>query len=88
LAKAAELGVNDPPLYNFLGISYSRIGRLPEAVRSYKRGLELDPRLADAHLNLAFAYQRLGRTAAAGKEYRQACDLEAKFCELMPARPR
>jgi choline-sulfatase len=88
LAKAAELGVNEPPLYNFLGISYSRINRLPEAVTSYKHALQLDPRLAEAHLNLAFVYQRMGRTSAAAKEYRQACELEAKFCDLMPARSR
>jgi len=32
LAKAAELGVDDAPLWNFLGISYSRTNRLPKAI--------------------------------------------------------
>ena len=57
--------MNDPPLYNFLGISYGHTNRLAKAVESYKHALKLDPKLAEAHLNLGFAYQKLGQEAAA-----------------------
>ena len=83
LAKAAELGIDDAPLYNFLGISLSRTGQLPKAIESYKHALKLDPNLAEAHLNLGFAYQRLSNPQAARKEYQEACRLEKKFCEFV-----
>ena len=43
LAKAAELGVNDAPLYNFLGIAYGHTNRPAKAIESYKRAIKLDP---------------------------------------------
>lgn len=86
LAKAAELGVDEAPLYNFLGISYSRTSRLAEAIKSYQRALKLDPNLAEAHLNLAYAYQRLGRRDSSRKEYQAACKMDEKFCQYVPAR--
>ena len=87
LEKAAALGLEEAPLFNFLGISYSRTDRLQTAVATYKHGLKLDPDYAEAHLNLGFAYQRLGRVAAARKEYEQACRLDEKLCRLVPTSP-
>ena len=84
LAKAAELGVNDAPLYNFLGISYSRTNRLQKAVESYRQALKLDPTLAEAHINLAFAWQRLNRPKDAKEEYEKACQLQENFCQFVP----
>lgn len=81
LAKAAELGIDEAPLYNFLGVSLSRTGQLQKAIRSYKQALKLDPNLADAHLNLGFAYQRLNNPLMSHKEYQEACRLENKFCK-------
>ncbi len=83
LARAAELGIDDAPLYNFLGISLSRTGQLPKAIESYKHALKLDLNLAEAHLNLGFAYQRLSKPQSARKEYQEACRLEKKFCEFV-----
>ena len=84
LAKAIEFGLEEPVLYNFLGISYSRTGQLAKAVKAYQLALKMDPRLAEAHLNLAYAYQRLGQTAVAKSEYDSACRLEVKYCSLVP----
>lgn len=84
LAKAADLGLKEAPLFNFLGVSYSRTNRLQNAVTSYKRALALDSTLAEAHLNLGFAYQRLNQPLASKREYGEACRLQQKYCELVP----
>jgi arylsulfatase A-like enzyme/Tfp pilus assembly protein PilF len=84
LARAIELGVNEAPVFNFLGISYSRTGQLQKAVASYLRALKLDPGLAETHVNLAYAYQRMNRASEANQEYRAACRLQDKFCRLVP----
>lgn len=85
LAKASDLGISDAPLFNFLGISYSRTNRLQKAVQSYQRALKLDPNYAEAHLNLGFAYQRLAQPARSRTEYAEACRLDNKLCRLVPA---
>jgi Tfp pilus assembly protein PilF len=77
--------LNDAPLFNFLGISYSRTNRLQKAVESYKQALALDPKLAEAHLNLGYAYERLNQPKASRAEYETACRLEEKFCRFKPA---
>ena len=83
LAKAAELGVEEAPLYNFLGISYDRSGRLAEAVDSYHHALKLDDTLAEAHLNLGYTYQQLRHEDLARREYRRACELKQDFCTVI-----
>ena len=85
LGKAAELGVEDAPLFNFLGISLSRTGQLLKAIETYKHALKLDPNFAEAHLNLGFAYQRSHNPQKAHQEYQEACLQDKKFCQF--ARP-
>jgi arylsulfatase A-like enzyme/Tfp pilus assembly protein PilF len=84
LAYAVELGIEDPLVFNNLGVSYSLTGRLQKAVSSYKRALQLDPNLAQAHLNLGFAYKQLNRPSEAQQEYSAACRLQPDFCQLVP----
>ena len=84
LSEAAKLGISDAELWNFLGISYSRLNQLPAAVRSYQRALALNPKLAEAHLNLGFAYQRLNNSQAAAKQYKTACSLDSRMCVTAP----
>jgi choline-sulfatase len=84
LERAAELGIKDAPLYNFLGIAYSRTGRVRRAVESYRNALAADPDLAEAHLNLAYAYQTLKQPVAARTEYETACRLQKNFCQYLP----
>jgi arylsulfatase A-like enzyme/Tfp pilus assembly protein PilF len=83
LAKAAELGVKEARLYNFLGICYDRTGRLSTAVKSYLAAIRLDDNLAEAHLNLAYAYEQLNRKVLATEEYRRTCQLNQGFCDLV-----
>ena len=87
LSAAAELGIDqEPQLYNFLGISYSLTGRLAQAVVNYKKALQIDPKLAEAHLNLGFAYEKLNEKKLAQREYEQTCQLSADLCRAIQQR--
>ena len=85
LEKAIELGLEDARLHNFLGICYNRTNRTLKAVHEFQRAIELDPKLAEAHLNLAYAHQLLHHPKAAHEEYAAACRLDATFCKFVPA---
>jgi arylsulfatase A-like enzyme/Flp pilus assembly protein TadD len=85
LEKARALGLDDAHLHNFLGICYSQMHQISKAVGEHKRAVELDPKLAEAHLNLAYDYQLQHQPKAAQQEYEQACKLEEGFCKFVPA---
>src|SRR5580704_2677149 len=85
LEKTIKLGLEDARLHNFLGICYNRTNRTLKAVREFQRAIELDPKLAEAHLNLAHAHQLLHHAKAAHEEYAAACKLDATFCKFVPA---
>jgi tetratricopeptide (TPR) repeat protein len=84
--KAIALGLDDAPLYNFLGICYNQTRQLQKSIRSHRTALTLDPKLAEAHLNLAYDYQLLHQPKTAREEYQKACDLEQSFCKFVPPR--
>jgi arylsulfatase A-like enzyme/Tfp pilus assembly protein PilF len=84
LRMATELGLKEASLFNYLGVCYSRMGKLSQAVASYQEALKLDRSLAEAHLNLAYAYQRINRPKTAQEEYGAACKLEQRFCQFVP----
>jgi choline-sulfatase len=86
LARSVDLGLTDAKLFNFLGISYSRTNRQQKAIESYREALQLDPKLAEAHLNLGFAYEGLHKPSLARKEYQEACRLREEFCQLVKDR--
>jgi Flp pilus assembly protein TadD len=85
LEKALALGVDDAHLHNFLGICYSQMHQLSRAVREHGRAIDLEPNLAEAHLNLGYDYQLQHQTNAARKQYQSACSLDSGFCKFVPA---
>jgi Tfp pilus assembly protein PilF len=85
LEKARALGLEDAHLHNFLGICYSQMHQISKAAREHQHAIELDPNLAEAHLNLAYDYQLLRQPKRAQKEYERACKLEEGFCKFVPA---
>jgi Flp pilus assembly protein TadD len=87
LGKAAELGINDAGVYNFLGVSYSRMNQLEKAAASYRKALALNPELAATRVNLAGVYERMKRPKAARLEYEAACKLDQSFCSHSDTRP-
>jgi tetratricopeptide (TPR) repeat protein len=49
-----------------IAIAFSKTGQPEEAIRTYRRALQLDPNLAGAHYGLAFLLLKRGDTAHAG----------------------
>lgn len=59
-----------------LGVAYLRKGNADLAMKSLKRALEEDSRLADAHSAIALAYEQLGDVKSAEEHYKRATQLE------------
>jgi Flp pilus assembly protein TadD len=51
---------NDPRILQNMAIAFSKTGRSDEAIRCYRRALELDQQLSGAHYGLAFLLLRRG----------------------------
>jgi type IV pilus assembly protein PilF len=61
-----------------LGVAYLRQGNTEQAMKSLKRALDENPRLADAHSAIALAYEQLGDVKQAEEHYKRATQLEPK----------
>jgi tetratricopeptide (TPR) repeat protein len=55
-----------------LGSAYFRSDALPDAEREYRAAIDVDPKLGEAHNNLAVVYLQTGRHAEADAEIRAA----------------
>ena len=51
---------NDPKVLQNMAIAFSKTGRLDEAIRAYRRALDLEPKLSGAHYGLGFLLLRQG----------------------------
>ncbi|HEY3258178.1 MAG TPA: tetratricopeptide repeat protein [Gemmatimonadaceae bacterium] len=64
-----QLALRDQPtnhrVLQNMAIAYSRTGRQTEAIRCYRRALDVQPKLAGAHYGLAFLLLRRGDTSDA-----------------------
>lgn len=58
---------NDLKVLQNMAIAFSRTGRLEEAVRAYRRSLEIDQTLSGAHYGLAFLLMKRNDPAGAEK---------------------
>ena len=56
---------SDPRILQNMAIAFSRTGRLEDAVRCYRRALDLDPDLSGAHYGLAFLLLKRGDATGA-----------------------
>jgi predicted O-linked N-acetylglucosamine transferase (SPINDLY family) len=70
---------NDPLLYNISGICYKTIGKLDEAVKSFKKALTIKSDYAEVHYNLGVTFQELGQLDAAVKSYEKALAIKPDY---------
>jgi len=61
---------------NNLGRAYAVSGRFDEAIREFKKSLEINPKGFIAHANLAGCYQKMGRLNEAKAQYRKAIQIK------------
>lgn len=70
-----QLALRDEPhntkVLQFIAIALSKTGRIEEAIRHYRRALELDDSLVGAHYGLGFLLIRRGDTERARVHLRQ-----------------
>jgi tetratricopeptide (TPR) repeat protein len=59
-------------IYSDLGFVMARLGKREAALADYHKALELDPKCASAHYNLAVDFVQAGELAKAESQYRQA----------------
>ena len=59
--KAATLGVENPALFNDMGVLYEGIDLNSRAKQYYLKAIQSDANYLPAYINLAYLYQRLGR---------------------------
>lgn len=51
---------HDPEAHNNLGMAYTYLRRFKEAIQSYTRAIELNPRFATANHNRGIVYHEMG----------------------------
>ncbi|HVZ78762.1 MAG TPA: tetratricopeptide repeat protein [Gemmatimonadaceae bacterium] len=56
---------NDPKILQNMAIAYSRTSRMEDAIRCYRKALELAPNLSGAHYGLAYLLLKRGDRAGA-----------------------
>jgi Flp pilus assembly protein TadD len=68
-----------------MGVAYGIAGNTQEAIRYFKKGVELQPENATAHFNLGLAYQRIGDIENATKHHDRALTLDPQILERRKA---
>jgi Flp pilus assembly protein TadD len=60
----------DPRILQNMAIAFTKTGQPDEAIRQYRRALELDPTLTGAHYGIAFLLIKRGELSAAAQHLR------------------
>ena len=76
VGKSAQIAA-----YNELGNKYKQKGLYDDAISSYKKALQIDPKDAGSHYNLGFAYVKKGLYNEAVLETESALKLDPKLAD-------
>ena len=66
---------------NTLGAANAGLGRLDDAVDSFRRAIAVDPGVAEAHYNHGLALKNKGDLAAAIENYKRAIEIRPAYPE-------
>jgi len=77
--RALELNDALAPVHVAMGIIQKGTGHLPQAIREFRRAVELSPENGDAWNELAGAYEADGRPADAEATYKKAIQLQPGY---------
>ena len=72
---------NDGLLFNIRGACYAELQQLNLARENYEKAIELNPRYAKAHYNLAGALHELGKLDLSIQSYQNSLDIEPDYAE-------
>ncbi len=76
LGKALALGGDDAQVHNALGAAYVHLDNAPAAVASFRKAVELQPDLAEAHSNLGYVlFRDLGEYEEGARHIDRAVEL-------------
>ncbi|WP_413678629.1 tetratricopeptide repeat protein [Prochlorococcus sp. MIT 0916] len=74
-------GLKDQRVFSNYGVILKDLGKLKEAELSYRKGIEIKPDYANAHLNLGNILKDQGKLQDAELSYRKAIELKHDFAE-------
>ena len=72
---------DETTLFNILGAAHAGLGNLDDAVESFRRAIEIDPTVAEAHYNHGLAVKNKGDLTAAIENYRRAIGIRPAYPE-------
>jgi tetratricopeptide (TPR) repeat protein len=77
--KSPENKVKDAGYYNHLGISYSKSGKIQEAIEMYKQAIRINPTSPTAYYNIGIVYSKSGKYQEAREMYKQAIKIDPDY---------
>jgi tetratricopeptide (TPR) repeat protein len=80
-ANTVEKSPHNPIVHGGLGLAYQKQGLLDEAIRKFKRAIELGPNMAKNHYNLGRAYEEKGLFEKAVDAYKKAVELNPVYTD-------
>jgi tetratricopeptide (TPR) repeat protein len=83
LTNAVTLDAKCGDAYLQLGILSASRSKFPEAITFYKKAIEGEPQLGEAHYRLAVAYDRVGERAKAEEEFKLHDEIKSQQAEAV-----
>jgi tetratricopeptide (TPR) repeat protein len=81
IQRAVRAGESAAALNN-LGEAFRHLRRFDEAIASYRKSLELEPRQVDANANMSLALEQLGRHEEAAQALERAAEIQPNRIDL------
>ncbi len=83
--KAVAAGASSALAHEAKGVVQANMGLLPDAIASFRKAVELDPKLTRARAELALALAASGKGAEAAAEAKKASDADQRSSEAFAA---